>query len=64
MDNTTYDNLIDMTGILDGDCPTTAREVRGYLTIANMREMFGACDLTQNELSALAEEIIRRENMY
>lgn len=63
MQNDRYTDLIEMTGILYGDGPTTAREVRDYLTIANMREMFGACDLTQDDLSALAEEIIRRENM-
>ena len=63
MQNDRYTDLVEMTGILEGDCPTTAREVREYLTLANMREMFGACDLTRDDLSALAEEIIRRENM-
>src|SRR5690606_12304030 len=43
-----------------GDLFQSEAQVRAYFTVENMRDMFGECPYTQEELDEMAEEVIRR----
>jgi len=46
------------TGFDNGDLFRSAEEVRRYFTVTNITEMFGSCPYTQDELNAMADEVI------
>lgn len=52
-------DIHDATGFDSGDLFTSEEQVREYFTVENMRDMFGECPYTQEELDEMAEAVIR-----
>src|SRR5690606_34162726 len=46
------------TGFDNGDLFQSEAQVRAYFTVENMRDMFGECSYTQEELDEMAEAVI------
>lgn len=46
------------TGFDNGDLFQSEAQVRAYFTVGNMRDMFGECPYTQDELDEMAEAVI------
>lgn len=63
MDSQKFNDMADATGIFDGDTCSTRSQVRAYLTVENMEDMFGACDCSQSELDEFARAVIEANGL-
>ncbi|HUU93198.1 MAG TPA: hypothetical protein VM238_18545 [Phycisphaerae bacterium] len=54
-----FEHEIDASGIDNGEPVTTEAVVREYFTVENYRQMFGQCDLTQQQLDDVAAHYCR-----
>ena len=52
------DRISEATGFDRGDLFRSVEQVRDYFSVENMRNMFGECPYTQDELHAMAEAVI------
>lgn len=52
------ERIIEITGAMNGATFETAEQVRDYMTVENITEMFDDCSFTQDELDRAAEYMI------